>query len=279
MTTPPVVIQGTKPKPYDYKTLADLEETNYLRILLFGPPKVGKTGLALGFPNPALADFDATGVNVVKSPWFRKTYPGQLVEGVIRFQPFPQDTDDYGLPVGDVFFKGIDWINKVLKDDGRKTVITDSLTTISKAALSVALPAAKKRNRSKTWAHAQTDHLLLLTQQDFGAEMGVMEQLLDQSMKIKNKHFIAIAHERENKTESGMVSSRSPLLTGDRLRAKIAYWFDEVWHLTADQSGKRVLHCQPYGVVRGVGSRLGLPERIEDPTYEKIMAAVKGGRK
>ena len=272
-----VVLQGTKPKAYDYKTLADLEDTNFLRVLIFGPPKVGKTGLALGFPWPALADFDATGVNVVKSPWFRKTYPGQLKPDVIRFKAFPQDTDDYGLPVGDVFFKGIDWINQVIKDNTRKTIIVDSLTTVSKAALSVALPAAKKRGRSKTWEHAKTDHLLLLTKQDFGAEMGVMEQLLDQSMKIKNKHFIAVAHEREEKTESGMVSGRSPLLTGDRLRAKVAYWFDEVWHLTADKSGKRILYCQPHGVARGVGSRLGLPATIEDPTYEKIMAALKGG--
>lgn len=277
MITKPVVLQGTTPRAYDYKTLADLEETSFLRILLFGPTKVGKTGLALSFPCPALADFDATGINVVKSPWFQKTYPGQIKEGVIRFKDFPQDTDEYGLPIGDVFFKGIDWINKVIKDDTRETIIVDSLTSVSKAALSVALPAAKKRNRSKTWEHAKTDHLLLLTQQDFGAEMGVMEQLLDQSMKIKGKHFIAVAHEREDKTESGMVSGRSPLLTGNRLRAKIAYWFDEVWHLTADRSGKRILHCQPYGVARGVGSRLGLPATIENPTYEKIMAVLKGG--
>jgi hypothetical protein len=97
-------------------------------------------------------------------------------------------------------------------------------------------------------------------------------------MKIKDKHFIAVAHEREDKTESGMVSGRSPLLTGDRLRAKVAYWFDEVWHLTTNQSGKRILYCQPHGVARGVGSRLGLPATIEDPTYEKIMAALKGGQ-
>lgn len=277
MTTKPIVLTGSKPRAYDYKTLADLEETSYLRILIFGPPKVGKTGLALSFPYPALADFDAGGVKVVKSPWFRKTCPGQLKPDVIRFKSFLQETDDYGLPTESVFFDGIKWINAVIKDDTRKTIITDSLTTITKAASAAALPAAKKRNRSKTWAHAQQDHLLLLTKQDFGAEMGVMEQLLDQSMKIKGKHFIAVAHEREDKTESGMVSSRSPLITGDRLRAKVAYWFDEVWHLTADLSGKRILHCQPYGVARGVGSRLGLPATIENPTYEKIMAALKGG--
>lgn len=266
-----VVLKSGTPRAYDYNTIGDLKDDNWLRILLFGPPKIGKTALAMSFPFPALADFDAGGVKVIKSPWFQKSYPEQIKEGVIRFKSFSPDTDEHGLPVGSVFFDGIKWINKVVIDDTRHTIVADSLTTLAKAALAAALPATKKRGRSKTWEHAKEDHLLLLTQADFGAEMGVMEQLLDQSMKIKGKHFIAIAHEREEKTASGTTINRSPLITGDRLRAKVAFWFDEVWHLTADTAGKRTLYCQPYGKARSIGSRLGLPARIEDPSYDKII--------
>ena len=271
-------LASTAPREYDYNTIGDLEDSDWLRILIFGPPKVGKTALAMTFPHPALADFDAGGVKVIKSPWFRQTYPEQVIDGVIRFKSFSPQTDEHGLPEGTVFFDAIKWINKVIADPSRQTIVADSLTTVSKAALAAALPVAKKRGRSKTWAHAKEDHLLLLAKQDFGAEMGVMEQLLDQSMKIHDKHFIAIAHEREDKTESGTIVGRSPLITGDRLRAKVAFWFDEVWHMTANASGMRILHCQPYGVQRSIGSRLGMPKEIENPSYDKIMAHLRSSR-
>ena len=118
--------------------------------------------------------------------------------------------------------------------------------------------------------------MLLMTQADFGAEMGAIEQLLDQLTRIRGKNVLVLAHEREDKTESGLITSRGPLITGDRLRAKIAHWFDDVWYMEADATGKRVLRCQPYGNLRGVGSRLGMPPMIEDPSYDKIIKHLKG---
>ena len=273
---PPIT---TPAAPYSYKTIADIEDQHWIRALLFAPPKAGKTGLLLTFPEPAIADFDGGGVKVAKSPWFRTNHPRQLEPGVIRFQEFANERDQYGVvSTHNAFFDSIAWINQVIKDDSRKTVGLDSLTMLSRVALEAALPVLNRRGRSKSWSHAATDHMLLLAMQDFGGEMSAVEQLLDQLQKIKNKHVIVTAHERQETTDSGAIMRRSPLVTGDRLRARIAHWFDEVWYLDVDASGKRILRCQPYGVLHGVGSRLGLPAVIEDPSYEKIMRTLEGGK-
>lgn len=272
-------ILKTPPRPYDYETVDDLEDTNFIRALIYGPPKVGKSALAMSFPNPAIADFDGYGVKVAKSPWFKKTYPDQLKPGVLRFKQFGNQLDDIGLPMEhDAFHKAMAWLNAVLADPGRETIVLDSLTMLSVAALYAALPAMKKRKRSKTWEHAQYDQILLLTQQDFGAEMGVVEQLLDQLHKIHDKHVLVLAHEREQTTDSGSVSKVSPLITGAKLRAKIAHWFDEVYYMESYPNGQRLLRCQPHGVLHGIGSRLGLPAEIPDPSYKKIITHLKEGR-
>lgn len=279
MTTQPPVVINPPPVPYDYQTIADIEDQEWIRALIFAPPKVGKTALALTFPTPAVADFDGLGVKVAKSKWFRETHPKQLEPDIIRFKTFETEKDDYGIvkeygPGGSPFFESISWINKVLQDPSRQTVVMDSLSMMSRIAMETALPVLKRRGRSKTWEHARTDHMLFTVVQDYGAEMNLVEQVLDQLYKIKNKHVIVVAHERQETSDSGAVIKRSPLITGDRLRARIAQWFDDVWYLDV-VGGKRILRCQPYGILHGVGSRLGLPAEIQDPSYEKIMRALK----
>lgn len=264
----------TRPRPYDYETFEDLKSTEYIRALVYGVPKVGKTALALTFPRPAVADFDGYGVKVMKSKWFRTTYTSQLQH--IRFKQFGDERDEYGLPVNaNAFMESMAWLNAVIQDPERDTIVIDSLTMLSVCALAAVLPVLSRRGgRSKTWDNAKHDHMLLLTQADFGGEMGVVEQFLDQIHKIHDKHVLVLAHEREETTPSGALRRRSPLITGGKLRAKIAHWFDEVWYLESDPQGKRILHCNPFDVCQGVGSRLGLPD-IPDPSYEKIITHLK----
>lgn len=277
MTTPtPTVV--LPPQPYDYKTIQDIKEGE-IRVLIFSPGKVGKTAFALTFPDVALLDYDGEGVKCANSPWFRQNHAAK--RETFRFKTFEEKLNDYGLPVTnpESFWEGIKWINAVIKDPSRKTIVIDSLTTMSRAAALAGMYVAGKGGqsaRSKTWSKKDLDHMLLMTQADFGAEMGAIEQLLDQLTRIRGKNVLVLAHEREDKTESGLITSRGPLITGDRLRAKIAHWFDDVWYMEADATGKRILRCQPYGILRGVGSRLGMPAMIEDPSYDKIIKHLKG---
>ncbi len=55
----------------------------------------------------------------------------------------------------------------------------------------------------------------------------------------------------------------------------IGQWFDEVWYIdTIGSEGKRILYTQPQGVIKSLGSRLGVPHKMEDPNYAKIIAAL-----
>lgn len=270
---PVAVVQGDKPKSYAYDTLESLRnKPQYIRALIFGPPKVGKTELLCTFPNVAIADYDGDGVKVAINSGFEKRHGRR--DAQIRFKKFTDPIDPKtGIFSQAVAFKNsLVWLSDVINDPWAETVGFDSLTSLSIYAHNAGLVASDKRKRSQTLSNFKADGVLLKAVQDFGAEMGAIEQLLDQLMAVENKHIIVIAHEREDKTDSGMVTRRGPLITGDRLRAQIAKWFDEVWHLDTRPDGTRVLTCQPKGVLKDVGSRMGMPAEIVDPTYNKIIS-------
>ena len=261
---------------YEYSTLDSLRsKEKYLRVLIFGPPKGGKTELLCTFPNVAIADYDGDGVKVAINKGFESRH-GRRDE-FIRFHSFTDPIDPKtGIFSQAVAFKeSLIWLNKVINDPWAKTVGFDSLTSLAIYAHNAGLVASDKRKRSQTLFNFKSDGVLLKAMQDFGAEMGAIEQLLDQLMVIKDKHIVVIAHERTEQTDAGMVLRRSPLITGDRLRAQIAKWFDEVWHLDVRPDGKRVLSCQPKGILKDVGSRLGMPAEIIDPTYTSISQFLK----
>jgi hypothetical protein len=269
-TTPPIV----------YKTLDDIELGGSVRGLLYGPPKIGKTALVCTFPGVAVADFDGEGVKVAKTQWFKDKFG---VRRVVHEQ-FILEHDDWGMPTEktmDVFKSAIRWMNHVLADNEIQTISVDSLTTLSRAASVVGMIANSKssdKGRSQTWKNRAQTHVLLMTQADFGAEMNVVEQLMDQIVKVKHKHVVVTAHEREEKTDSGITIAKSPLITGDRLRAKIAAWFDDVWYLESDAMGRRTLITKPKALIKSVGSRYAIPD-IPDPDFTKIHAAItKGGK-
>ena len=268
------IVSGDKPKAYTYKTLNDINLTGPIRVLVFGPAKTGKTEFLLTWPKPVIADYDGEGVKVAANPGFISRH-GRID---FRYQEFrdPIDPKTGIFSKATAFLDSIQWLNSVINDDWAETVGFDSLTSLSVAAHNAGLVASGKRNRSKALEYAKLDGVLLKGQQDFGAEMGAIEQLLDQLMAVKGKNVVVIAHERDETTDSGIVLRRSPLITGARLRAQIAKWFDEVWHFDVRSDGQRVLTCQPKGVLKDVGTRLGMPAEILNPTYSKVIAALGG---
>lgn len=261
---------------YDYQTIKDIEKDRKIHALIFGLPKTGKTALALTFPRPAVIDFDGLGVEVALSPWFKRTHGHLITDKWPRFKSFSDKVDDYGLPMTfDAFFNSIKWLNALLKDPEVETIVIDSVSSMSHYARVASLPVLNKRKRSQTWAHAQVDHMILMTRQDYGGEMSGIEQVFDQLMQVTTKNIIVLAHERTEETESGLTSSREVNLTGASLRNAVARWFSDVWYLEA-VAGKRYLRCDPQGFIKGVGSRLGLPATIEDPSYQKIIKLLGG---
>jgi hypothetical protein len=261
---------------YDFKRLSDIKQ-GPMRVLLFGAPKVGKSELLLTFPNVAVVDYDGEGVKVANNAGFIRRHGNR--EDTVRFASFEDEFDpNTGIfKEAKAFKESQKWINQVINDPWAKTLGVDSATSLSVAAMHAGIVASQKRGRSKTMEHAKADGLILMGQQDFGAEMGAMGQLFDQLMAVRGIHIVVTAHVRDEKTDTGMTTSREPLLTGGRLRGQVGKWFDEVWFLDSKPDGTRVLITGPKGTLKGLGSRLGLPLEIENPSYEKITSLINKG--
>lgn len=246
---------------------------------IFGPPKVGKSEFALTYPNPGIIDCDH-GIEVMLklNKGFRRRYPDvydNRKEILERTRTFAVETDDKGLPKNaQAFFDIQAHANALMKDPWVKTVVLDSLTAFSAFMHLIGIYANDKGKRSNTLINARTGGVLLSVKQDFGAEMNGVEQILDK-ITTCGKNVIVTAHEREDTTDSGLVISVSPLVTGNKLRAKIARWFSDVWYLQSIEGGHRELIPIPNKKLKVVGSRLGLEKSITNPTYGKVLNALR----
>lgn len=270
--------QPVSREPIKEMTLDDVEPGKANRIAIVGPSGSGKTWLAATWPQPAFIDADYN-IETLKQEAWRK-YAGGHKRVVIS--QIKDDVDKKGLFVkASGFWDMLDKINEWSERDDVKTIVIDSLTAVSTMAMHVGLEVAGADKRSQTLKEANTKYsVYLLTQADFGAEMSVMEQLLDQLplLNLDNKTVICTAHVRTEKNKDGNILGYRPLITGDKHREKFGSWFNEVWWLESRGSGdnvKRVLTTQSDTMRQGIKTTLGLPREIENPTYSKIMGLIK----
>jgi len=256
----------------------DLDPWEDLKVLIFGRPGSGKTELACTWPGAVLVDTDK-GWKTTVNKRFRTLYPEQY--DALRVKTFVDDFDDKGrFKKAQAYWDVMSFVNELAEDDSCETIVQDSMTTLQSLAMNVGfeLSGQGKKSRSKSLARAHTPGLspiLLPTQADFGSEMRAMEQFLDQAIANIKKKMVFTAHIREDRTSEGILRAIDPYLIGGSIRAKVAFWFDEVWYLEVKNDGKRILNFTPSGVVKATKSRLGLTEPIEDPSYSKIMEAIK----
>lgn len=259
----------------------DLDPIEDLKVLIFGRPGAGKTELACTWPKAVLVDTDK-GWKTSVNKRFRKLYPREYQS--LRVQTFVEEVDNRGrFKSADAFWAVMDFMNERAEDDSCETIIQDSLTTLQGLAMNVGLELSGQKSsggksRSKTLAtalQAGKSPILLPTQADFGAEMRAIEQFMDQAVLNINKKLVFTAHVRQDYNEGGTLRATEPYLIGGSIRAKIAFWFDEVWYLEVMGDGTRLLHFKPKGTVKCTKSRLGLDAPIKDPSYAKIMEAIR----
>lgn len=255
--------------------LSDLDLVKKIKAMVISAPKAGKTTLAGTFPGDiGFIDTDY-GVKVLKNPYFLKNYPDQIPK--IRFIQVEDPTGRKGVfTKAEAIWKVEEQLNTWNEDPTIQTVVVDSMTSFADLAIHAGLIAAKDADRSKTYDRFVKSGVLLRTQADFGAEMGIIEQVIDWLIKM-DKNVLVMCHERPQLSESGGVMYIEPLLTG-KLRARSARWFDEVWYLKVEGKApdtKRILITQADGMLKTVGSRLGLPARIENPDYNKLIKLVQ----
>jgi len=233
-------------------------ETKALRVLIYGPAGTKKTTLAGTFPNPHFVDLDG-GMMVLK---------GKKGVNYVTINGRPTTDPDFISLVGqkfsnqDAFTKAQEliekWANKLTKEE---TLVIDSLSFLSNYTMDYVLTTAKVKQARI---------------QDFGAARALIEATLE-ATKGCECNVVMIAHETFEKDDEQGYMSFMPNTVTKNLATQIPNYFDEVWRSFAEQGkgearGKTIFGIDTVPTRRTVGkSRINLPARIEEPTYELIM--------
>lgn len=256
------------------KSIDTIEPTKHIKALVIAPPGNGKTAFAGTFPGVVFVDTDH-GLKVLQSRWFKSWFPKADILG---YESFDDKRNEYGLfTKATGFMDAMKFINSAMKTPGIKTLAFDSLSSLQVLGMNLAFELSKRDGKSKSLDKARMEGGLpfaLPTQADFGSEMAVFAQLMDQALDLP-VNVLFLAHERAEVNDSGGVVKREALLTGQAIRARVGKWFDEVWYLDVAPDGRRFLRTENDGSYNGLKSRaLQVPNKLVNPTYPTIMEAV-----
>lgn len=294
-------------------TIAELNASDKIKALVYGPSKRGKTFGALTFPRVNFIDLDgglrtAVGLDFIRTHGLPKD---------MQFDTFlDTQRDKYGVVTKpQAFDKATEYFEACMKPGsnnpwtspyngksykvGRDTFDTwviDTGTTLSEAAASKAIwllnqdkntGGQLKGVKSETHGEALKHGLIVMKQQDYGSERSLVEQFVGRVMTA-DKHVIFLCHEKELSDETGNVKGVVPLLTGKGVES-VCLMFDEIWHVEIkgvsvqkkDASGKIVgAEVIQQRILRThetagykCGTRLGIPN--ETPwDWQSIQTAI-----
>lgn len=210
--------------------------------MLYGESGTGKTFWSAGAGDDWIVMTDRNGIITMKSKLFKDkvgTNPF-LVEIAPDDSPIMPRTFDTIRNLIDGF------LAPSTKEDWRGLII-DDVNFTRLAARNKAVELNGLSGRSKTSGNAQSGKfkdILMLTQADFGTEMGLVEAFLRQmtdGLRAEGKNSIVCAHQRlYRKGGSNEVTATKPLFTGTDTPDTMPGIFDMVWYLRAVGSGSNV---------------------------------------
>lgn len=266
------------------RTLEDLSALDRLFLLLYGPPKSGKTVTAHGMPRTRTLDFD-DGMQAVL--W-------AITEGIIKkelrdvvFETIrPQVNAKKGKNVFDQATDQIDeWIREedILTADWDKpydqfwdTLIIDSATFLTEGSIIKGLKENKKLGISKSWERygGKLGDVRPMRKQDWGSAGQLFWNFMEMTVTL-GKNVIVLCHEYHNTNDDGSIISIDPLVTG-QLRQKLPALFDEVWYQVVKgnvQNPKYQIQTKP-DTKRNLGSRLGCLDPVETADFDALKAKI-----
>jgi len=284
-------------------TLADVDPVGRTEVILYGPPKSGKTVCAATFPGP-FRWVAADGENSLKSVrWAYKAGLTSLTAlDQLRAYAPREDTSDaerYYPKSAKAFWEMQDrigfWFTSEQVDKW-ETLVIDSLTEVNLWALNLGLDLNNQLpNVSHPLSGSHAINLkakvrLVTGQQDYKSAMGLIEGFITDIRGECAKHgknLVMICHEwtetKEGEDGTERVVRYRPLLIG-QLREQMAKAFDDVWHVrqyktpttnraTGGQEVKVLMHADPTHIA---GTRWGACVNAEEPAdYRQIIAKVK----
>lgn len=243
-------------------SIRDFQNTEVLKVLVYGRSGSGKTFGAGTFPRPVFLDFDK-GIATLRNPAFFAKYG--LPD--IQYQQFTEKSTTKGGVVSkhnafDDAFVYYESMMKPDKVDTFDTWVIDTATSLSEVALNKALIFMGQNKLSQTHQTAMTQGVVVPKLQDYGAERSLIEQFVAMVLG-SGKHVVLLCHEKEL-YEGDVVVGRVPLLTGKGVEA-ICALFDEVYNLQTVRKGPDLFHQVTTEAVgkNMAKSRLGIPSGTE----------------
>lgn len=248
-----------------------------LFLLLYGPPKIGKSITAHALPNTRTLDFD-NGMQSIE--WAVKS--GKLnrrLEDIVYKTILPDPNPKKGQNVLDEASMTIDeWIadEDIPSEEWDKpypqfwdTLIIDSASPLTDSTIIKGLQENARLSLSKSWER-YTGQVIPMTSQDWGSAASLFMKFINVCRGL-GKNVVVICHEYTNTDDEGKIISIEPLVIG-QLRQKLPGMFDEVWYAMVKgtrQDPKYLFQTVP-DPLRRLGSRLGCLEYEEKADFEAI---------
>lgn len=275
-------------------TLEDVDPIGRSEVMIYGPPKSGKTVVTATFPPPFrwLAADGATSLKSIRWAFKQGLTSLRDLKDLTAFVPHEQIKGRY-ISTAQAFNQMQDMITFWFTPEEVnkwETLVIDSFTEVNDWALDLGLglnrqyPEPSKPLSKSDDINRKAMTRLVTGQQDYKSAMGLIEGFLRnvrEDAARHNKNLVVLCHEWQDTAEgsdgSTVVTAIRPLLIG-QLREKIAKSFDDVWHMEKYNKGTGIeIKVRMHGDNKTLaGSRWGsiMPREV-DPDYRKMIEEVK----
>lgn len=241
---------------------SDEGNNEFVKALLCGPPKTGKTTFACSWPDVLVIDADGgmKSVRGQKIPTFPLSY--ERFKDGYRYADGPKAGGPQGWMYVLQMLKNLEDQEGPFWDalDGYepKTLVIDMLTSLSDLMIAEVIanpPDGKKR-----------DNLQL---QDYNLLQNRLYDIVNTALGLP-MHVLCISGLEVIQDDAGRIKLQ-PNLVGKALGSKIAHKFDEVYeHGYDSKEDSYYVNTIPTRYFQDAGSRWKIKERISDPSYKKM---------
>lgn len=226
------------------KSISDYKPTLTFGLLLAGPPKSGKTSIAIQFPKPWLADCD----NNMGGPVRRARVEGLATD--LRYDTINFDDDGKQIEPAKRWTRLVDLTKKALVDDSIQTIVIDSLSAVNDYVCDHILSTkADSREKDK------------MTISDWIPFKTLFTRYITMCRSYPGKYFIMTAHEPLEKDDATGLYIVRPHIQS-KLQDNIAGFFSDVWCTYTEECGGKLqylVRANPDARRQFVGNSLGLP--------------------
>lgn len=229
---------------------------NAFALLLIGPPKGGKTSLALSFPKPAILDCDRNLGGAIK----------RGVDNFVYVDPHLNANTEKLLDNDKPFERSLKWRNCMrfmklaITSPDVETIVIDGLSFINMFLQDYIIYNTKEDARGKLYIAGEQ----VMAEAYWIPFFNYMTRFITQACSCP-KYLIVTCHEEIVMNSNNQVIAYRPQISG-RLRNSLAGLFTDVWRCMSSVQGKKVkytVRTSPQNLHQ-IGNSLNLPDAEYD---------------